>query len=324
MDERKPSNPENLADTGRPAKTGGGPDDFFSKLNPEMRRPRPSDDAIAEALQVIHRLEAESRAHDQILPVEGAMDSTLWSCRLCRFSNPAACRFCGQCGAPREEAAVHPGTRGTAAESGAARHHYHHHYHHHYFTGGSDALQGMMGVPAATAIPPSRPDTPRAPVVASAGMASKIEATIRKLTQDWVSACNTRQLDDLLSFYSPDALVLRSNYPPVRGAAAIREFFFSALDAGLGDVEMDTIRTGVTGEMAFEAGRCKILVPIAVGKRREERGKYVIIFQRQASGEWQAVLDCWSSDLSLKVSSEPESRPNTPVPPVPRVPRKSA
>jgi ketosteroid isomerase-like protein len=324
LDERKPSNPENMAGSVRPAKAGGGPDDFFSKLNPEMRRPRPSDDAIAEALQVIQRLEAESRAHDQILPVEGAMDSAIWSCRLCRSSNPTAYRFCGQCGAPRDEAAVNPGARGAASESGTARQHYHHHYHHHYFTGGSEALQGLIGVPAGTAGPGPKAEVPRPPAVATPGVASKIEATIRKLTQDWVSACNTRQLDDLLAFYSPDALVLRSNYPPVRGTAAIREFFFSALDAGLGDVEMDTIRTGVTGEMAFEAGRCKMLVPIAVGKRREERGKYVIVFQRQASGEWQAVIDCWSSDLSLKVSSEPESRPNTPVPPVPRLPRKSA
>ena len=323
MDERKPSNPEHMPGSSRPSKGGGGSDDFFSKLGSEMRRPKPSDDAIAEALQVIQRMGEESRARDEVLPAEAAMDSNIWSCRLCRFSNPANYHFCGQCGAPREEAAVGPGTS-SAAESGAARHHYHHHYHHHYFTGGNEAMQGMIGVPAGAAAGTSKPEASRAPAVTTAGVASKIEATIRKLTQDWASACNTRQLDDLLTFYSPDALVLRSNHPPVRGTAAIREFYFAALDAGLGDVEMDAIRTGITGEMAFEVGRCKMLVPIAVGKRREERGKYVIIFQRQASGEWQAVVDCWSSDLSLKLSSEPETRPTTPVPPVPRVPRKSA
>ena len=38
---------------------------------------------------------------------------------------------------------------------------------------------------------------------------SRAEAALRKMTQDWVQACNTKHLDDLLEFYAPDALVLR-------------------------------------------------------------------------------------------------------------------
>jgi len=112
-------------------------------------------------------------------------------------------------------------------------------------------------------------------------------------------ACNTKHLDDLLDLYVADALVLRSNCPPVRGAAALREFFFGALDAGLGDVELDPIRVEVVGDLAYEAGRCKALVPTAVGKRREDRGKYLWVFARQGNGEWKLATDCWSSDLTL-------------------------
>jgi hypothetical protein len=67
-----------------------------------------------------------------------------------------------------------------------------------------------------------------------------------------------------------------------------------------------------------------MLVPGAMGKRREERGKYLIIFTRQ-NGEWNAIADCWSSDLSLGVAAEPASRPSLQAPgtPVPRPPRKS-
>ena len=49
---------------------------------------------------------------------------------------------------------------------------------------------------------------------------SKAESTVRQLTQDWAVACNNKQLDDMLAFYSTDALVLRPNVPPVRGTAA--------------------------------------------------------------------------------------------------------
>jgi ketosteroid isomerase-like protein len=153
---------------------------------------------------------------------------------------------------------------------------------------------------------------------------SRAEAALRKMTQDWALACNNKHLDDLLTFYANDALVLRPNVPPVRGTAAIREFFFSALDAGLGDIEMEPLRVELLGDIAYEAGRCQMLVPLAVGKRREERGKYVVVFAKQKTGEWKAVVDSWSSDLNLNVATEsapPKAAvPTSPAPP-PRVRR---
>src|SRR5205085_8195977 len=101
---------------------------------------------------------------------------------------------------------------------------------------------------------------------------SRAETAVRKLSQDWAFACNTKHLDDLVELYMPDAIVLRPNVPAVRGTAAIREFFFSVLDSGLGEVELEPLRVEVFGEIAYEAGRCKSLVPVAMSKRREERG----------------------------------------------------
>jgi ketosteroid isomerase-like protein len=128
-------------------------------------------------------------------------------------------------------------------------------------------------------------------------------------------ACNGKQLDDLVDMYGADAIVLRPNVSPVRGTAAIREFFFAALDAGLGDVELEPLRVEVFGDTAYEAGRCKMLVPFAMGKRREERGKYLLTLARQA-GDWKILADCWSSDLSLGVNVDSgPSKPNVPSPP---------
>ena len=65
------------------------------------------------------------------------------------------------------------------------------------------------------------------------GDMSRAEAAVRRVTQEWVLACNTKHLDDVLELYGADSIVLRSNYPPMRGAAAVREFFYGALDTGL-------------------------------------------------------------------------------------------
>ena len=107
--------------------------------------------------------------------------------------------------------------------------------------------------------------------------------------------------------------MLRPNVPPVRGTAAIREFFFGVLDAGLGEVEMDVLRVEIFGDVAYEAGRCKMLVPTPLGKRREERGKYLIMSIRNA-GEWKIVSDNWSTDLSLGTEVGGLTPPSAPRP----------
>jgi uncharacterized protein (TIGR02246 family) len=162
---------------------------------------------------------------------------------------------------------------------------------------GGDLLSAALGSQKSAATPAKEVAKVRSALGGPA--LSRAEAALRQMTQDWALACNNKQLDDLLEFYAPDALVLRPNLPPIRGTTAIREFFFAALDSGLGDVEVEPLRVELLGDLAYEAGRCKMLVPIAVGKRREERGKYVVVFAKQKNGEWKAVVDSWSTDLTL-------------------------
>jgi ketosteroid isomerase-like protein len=127
------------------------------------------------------------------------------------------------------------------------------------------------------------------------------------MAQDWAQACNTRHLDDLVELYSSDATLIRSNVPPVRSLPAIREFLHALLEAGLGELEMESLRTEVMGEIAMDLGRCKMLVPVSMGKRREERGKYLLIMVRQPAGTWKILADCWSSDQAVSAPPIPES-----------------
>ena len=311
--------------------------EIYRKLEPELRRSRPNPEAIAAALEAVQRLAAENDAEQASVDVARALTSdaltadglgpeaTSGACRMCGHNNPQVSKFCGMCGAPAGESdqigvgyppGEHqpgralalppnaflndaPSNAGGNREVSRETHHYHHHYHHHYFPGGYEggaprgAGEGMRADPA-------REDKMR-PNAALRGDMSRAEAAVRRVTQEWVLACNTKHLDDLLELYTADAVVLRSNYPPVRGAAAVREFFFGALEAGLGEVEVEPLRVEIVGDLAYEAGRCKALVPSATGKRREERGKYLWVCARQSGGEWKLAADCWSSDLALSL-----------------------
>ncbi len=285
-------------------------DDFFSRMKYDMRRPKPRQEAISAAVQAIQRLGVQA---DSEHAVDGLAEGDLSGqrfCHACGSQNPGDNRFCATCGVPlldasaEERRAFNP--EFSSPELPAGPHHYHHHYHHHYFSSdGSAQPAGLEQRPANGGAAVRDATRTRAPL-GTPGL-SRSEAAVRKATQDWVQACNTKHLDDLVEIYHADAIVLRPNVPAVRGTAAIREFFFSVLDAGLGEVELEPLRVELSGDMAYEAGRCKMLVP-HMGKRREERGKYLITLARQA-GEWKIIADCWSSDLSLGVVPESAAKP---------------
>jgi uncharacterized protein (TIGR02246 family) len=321
--------------------------EIYQRLYPEMRRPKPNQEAIAAALQAMQRLtmEADSEAAAEDAALETSADAQT-ACRVCGHHNREGNKFCGMCGLPLgtepPESRAHtspaltlptlddepvPQTPLPAPDAAqevhpqpgapAGTHHYHHHYHHHYFQGGHDAA----AAPRPNAPESAREaDRMRVAAAAKGEPMSRSEAAVRRLTQEWVLACNTRQLDELIELYAPDALVLRSNLPPIRGAMAVREFFYSSLEAGLGEVALDPMRVEVLGDLAHEVGRYSALVPGTAGKRREERGKYLWVFAKQSSGDWKLVSECWSSDLTL--SGAESDIPKAVVPSAKQQPRK--
>lgn len=303
-------------------KTDQAVDEFFNRLQADMRRPDLSQEAITAAFQAIQKLALDADTEEAVNTVAAAAEKAgTRVCPACHSSNPETSKFCAACGAPVLAA---PDERAGNSRSLAGEHHYHHHYHHHYFsaTNGTPEAATPEFRPAANA--PVARDAVRGRTSAGGPTpSSRGESAVRKMTQEWAQACNTKQLEDLIELYTTDAVILRSNFPPIRGAAAIREFFVTALDAGLGDAELEPLRVELFGDVAYEAGRCKTLVPVAMGKRREERGKYLIMFVRQPVGNWRIVADCWSSDLSLAGGAE-ASAPSAlnPGSGVPRVPRK--
>jgi ketosteroid isomerase-like protein len=295
-------------------------DEFFTRLQSDMRHPLPSQQAIAEALQTMQRLAAEAAGDAPADSSARTRATPTVPCEACGHLNRPGSQFCGMCGVPltmnapgNKPSDASPGSAGSseAASLPAGQHHYHHHYHHHYLAPGQEGIAGLPATAPAASVPAAKLRAP-----GGAQTMSRVEAAVRKVMQDWVQAANMRQLDDLISTYASDALVLRPNHAAVRGSAAIREFFFTALDAGLGEIEIEPQRVDVIADVAYEAGRCKMLVPVAVGKRREERGKYLAVLARQSNGEWKIVCDCWSTDLSLAKPADVEPKP-TPTPPAP-------
>lgn len=284
-------------------------EEFFHRLPANFRWPKPNEEAIAAAMEAIQRMSGGVAGVESIASSDGAEPGD--ACSGCGGALPAGARFCVWCGLAKQSASA--GTEPVPQARAGEQHHYHHHYHHF-------VPAQTSGSPAPSAGPETTAPRGRAPSSASTSTGGRAEAAARQVAQDWAQACNTKHLDDLLELYASDATLIRASVPPVRSLPAIREFLFSLLEAGLGDVEMESLRIEVMGEVAMDIGRCKMLVPVAMGKRREERGKYLIVLVRQPTGTWKIIADCWTADLAVSVPPAPERRAIEPNPPV-RKPR---
>ena len=281
----------------------------------------------AAVLKAMQRYALEQSVEESVNVKPEPESAARQICAACGSANRKGNSFCASCGVPLSKTPEGTETEQAnpkSAQEAPGDHHYHHHYHHHYFSnaGGGEPLAApdlrMAGGGAGVGR-----DLARVRSALSGASLSRAETALRKVTQDWALACNTKQLDDLVELYLSDATVLRPNVPAVRGTAAIREFFFGLLDAGMSEVELDPLRVELFGDLGYEAGRCKSLVPSAVGKRREERGKYLVLLNRQTNGDWRILADSWSSDLSLAGAGESPVKPGMGVGnPVAGSPRK--
>ena len=315
-----PSYPNNdpRGNTGDDPLPNSAVDDFFVKMNHDFRRPKPSDEAVAAALHAIQTLAGDAAEHDgeaaatqDFSTEDSATEPAGEVCPKCRAVNSGSNRFCGFCGGSLIRRQKPPAQ--TAAPLSAVheqqvreQHVHHHHYHHHYFPA---SVEKVPIADEATAALTGELAAPQPTAVAAA------EAAIQKLVSDWALCCNSKRLDDLLALYSPDAIVLRANVAPAHGRSAIRQLLQAALQAGLGDVELDAADAGVLGDIACLTGRSRMLVPTAPGMRHEETGKFLIVARREG-GEWKILADSWCID-----SPPSPSAPPTAPAPAARTPR---
>jgi len=54
---------------------------------------------------------------------------------------------------------------------------------------------------------------------------------IRNIEEQWVDAINTKDIDKIVSFCSPDIVIMDANVPISVGHQAVRKSYFSSVDS---------------------------------------------------------------------------------------------
>ncbi|HEX2711346.1 MAG TPA: DUF4440 domain-containing protein, partial [Candidatus Acidoferrales bacterium] len=101
-----------------------------------------------------------------------------------------------------------------------------------------------------------------------------------------------------LSFYADDASLFYPGYPVITGADGRRKTWDSLLKMpGLAMTFATTnVEAARSGDFAYETGTYSMGTKEKSGKTKTEKGKYIVVWKKQANGSWKAFLDTFNAD----------------------------
>ena len=115
------------------------------------------------------------------------------------------------------------------------------------------------------------------------------------MDQEFVRNVEAKNAEQLVNaFYAEDAQVFPPGQPLVSGREAIKQLW-GAFVPLLKQISLTTTRIEVSGELAYGTGTYEMTLSQPDGSTAEDRGKYVVVYRRQADGSYRAVADIFNS-----------------------------
>jgi uncharacterized protein (TIGR02246 family) len=126
------------------------------------------------------------------------------------------------------------------------------------------------------------------------------EAAIRGAVIEWSKAAQAKDLNKAVSFYADDAMQFADKGPLVEGKDNIRtgwEQMLALPGPGL-TFATTAVEVARAGDMAYEYGTYDFATKDKKGKIIDEKGKYVVVWKKQADGSWKVAADIDNRDAA--------------------------
>lgn len=125
-----------------------------------------------------------------------------------------------------------------------------------------------------------------------------VQAELEQRLQAHADALAHRDPDAALQLYASDAIVRPENVEPLRGEAALREFFERAFaGTALGEGRFFTEELYLYDAQAFHFGTYEFSTTLPGGGRGREKGNFAIVWKRQRDGSWRCHRGMVNSSL---------------------------
>jgi uncharacterized protein (TIGR02246 family) len=123
-----------------------------------------------------------------------------------------------------------------------------------------------------------------------------VESILRGLTQDFCTAFNTGNYDQVAALFASDGVLMLSHRESSQGAKGIERLLRQYGDAGYQNLRFETTRVDYSGDMAIEMGRYTVSIEMR-NTAAVDAGKFLRAWRRL--GAWRIVGDSWSSSVPI-------------------------
>lgn len=124
----------------------------------------------------------------------------------------------------------------------------------------------------------------------------KDQAAIREKNAGFVKAFNAKDMNQILSAYTENAVFMPPNQPVLRGKDAMKTFYDDMLKGGGTNLRLDAGEISGHGPLAYQSGTYELDMKPTGGAETHDRGKYLFIL-RKMNGTWRYEYTVWNSDL---------------------------
>lgn len=125
------------------------------------------------------------------------------------------------------------------------------------------------------------------------------ETALRTLDEEWSRSVTSRDVEKVISYYADDAVVMPPNIPTLAGKDSIRTLWRSMLESPLfsGGWKATKVDVAQSGDLAYVSGNYEFKEQDAGGNQITDKGKYLVVWKKQADGSWKCVANMFNSDL---------------------------
>jgi ketosteroid isomerase-like protein len=115
----------------------------------------------------------------------------------------------------------------------------------------------------------------------------------------WLKAYQAKDAAAAAGFYAPEGVMLAPNRPPLSGKDALTKFIAKSFTLQDYDIIWHPKKAEVarSGELGYTSGSYEMSFRQPRGKLFFDKGKYLMVWKKQADGAWKVLFDISNSDL---------------------------
>lgn len=125
---------------------------------------------------------------------------------------------------------------------------------------------------------------------------SHLDEAIAETRAAFVAALQEGDAKAACSVYAEEARLLPPSAELLRGRDAIEAFWKAGLAAGITEVELEAVEVERDSRLAYEIGRYSLRLKPRDGGSVVDRGKYVLVHERQKDGAWRWAVEMFNPE----------------------------